>query len=153
MSFLPLAASLTAGAIWGTLAAAILFVCFVAAVVGAFALPEGADGRRSFMAVGTAGALATVVVWLWAMWPLKYDYHHWVEKSGRVEKISNRLVSGGEGVVNQRFVVVLHGQPYGIDDTRAALLHVGDPVHLRCKKEHQFFQPYAADGWACRWGV
>jgi hypothetical protein len=37
---------------------------------------------------------------------------------------------------------------YGIDDTRASLLHVGDPVHLRCKKEHQFFQPYAADGWA-----
>jgi hypothetical protein len=89
------------------------------------------------------------------MWPLKYEYHHYVSKSGTVEKISNRFISNGDNGTSQRFVVKMVGDPaaYSIDDTRASLLTVGAEIGIKCKKEHQFFQPYEQNGWACRWGA
>lgn len=92
---------------------------------------------------------------LFFMWPLKYNYHHWVEVRGKVTDVNNRLLTTGSGDdrnISQRFVFVIDGRPYGVDDTRATLVKKGETVSLRCKKEHQWQQPYAADGWACRWG-
>jgi hypothetical protein len=90
-------------------------------------------------------------IWLWASWPLKYEYHHWVDKQGIVQAVGHRLISNGDSGINDRYVFRISGQPYGVDDTRASLTKVGDKVHLRCKKEHQFFQHFSDDGWACRW--
>jgi hypothetical protein len=101
-----------------------------------------------------ACAVVTGFIVAIAMWPYKYEYHHYVTKSGNIEQISKRIISDGDGGISERYVVKLYGDPfpYGIDDTRASLLKVGDHLAIKCKKEHQFFQPYNQNGWACRWG-
>jgi hypothetical protein len=100
-------------------------------------------------------ALVVGAITLWAMWPLKYEYHHYVSKRGTVETISKRIISGGNGRISERVIVKMQDDPfpYGVDDTRAVLLKTGDPVAIKCKREHQFFQPYEQNGWACRWGA
>jgi len=145
-----IADTLSMGAVIGAATAVIcLAICAALIYVG---LRMEYDGAIPFWG-GVIAAVATIVVTIFAFWPFKHDYHYWVPKEGRVEKISNRFIKDGDSGVSQRFVVVLNGKPYGIDDTRASLLKVGDQVRLRCKKEHQFMQPYDADGWACRWGT
>lgn len=100
---------------------------------------------------GLVVAIASFGVWLFASWPLAYEYHHWVPVQGKVEQVSKRLKSCGDGCVEQRYVVIVHGKPYGIDDTRAALLHEGDSVSIRCKKEYEYGVSRGAHGWACKW--
>lgn len=51
--------------------------------------------------------------------------------------------------MSTRYVVVIEGQPYGVDDTRAALLKVGDSVSLLCTKE--FVWGSNNNGYACNW--
>jgi hypothetical protein len=86
-----------------------------------------------------------------AMWPWKHDYHFWIPVEGNVEKISKRLVPAGDNGMQERFVVVIDGQPYGVNDTRAALLEVGDHLSIKCKKEFEWGTPAEAHGWGCRW--
>lgn len=144
-----IADAVTAGFIVGILT--LMVFALIGLVVAGFL--ASVDVKSSWITTGLVLYLLLCGgVWLIATWPLNYDYHHWVNKEGKVTRISNRLVSGGEGIVNQRFVVQVGATQYGIDDTRAATLKVGDHVRLRCKKEHQFQQPLESDGWACRWG-
>jgi hypothetical protein len=96
-------------------------------------------------------ALLCVGAWLLFSWPLSYEYHHWIPVKGSVTQTNKRLNSCGDGCVEQRFVAVINGQPYGIDDTRASLLKPGDKVSLRCKKEYVYGTPRGSHGWACNW--
>jgi hypothetical protein len=82
------------------------------------------------------------------MYPYNSEYHQWRTVHGRVQKVSSRLI-GGDGSVSQRFVVQIDGQPFGVDDTRASLLVVGDTVTLKCVREWQYA---ASSGWGCNWG-
>jgi hypothetical protein len=132
----------------------VLLVVFLLVGIGcaAFGMLVDNDYRTPWVVSGLVIMLVTIGFWLWASWPLKYDYHHWVDIRGRVERISSRFISAGDnGGTNQRFVFVINGRAYGVDDTRASLARVGGMVHIRCKKEHQFFQNYSDDGWACGW--
>jgi hypothetical protein len=124
------------------------------AVVGALFMRSRDTRRMGFWNIFAALVCAVLVflIWLAANWPLKYEYHHYVEKTGVVSNIGNRMVSGGEGIVNQRYVFVINGYPYGVDDTRASLAKKGDTVTLYCKKEHEFGQQFQNDGYGCRWG-
>jgi hypothetical protein len=107
------------------------------------------DARLTFWGAIAVIALTVVITGI-AMWPWQSDYHFWKPINGRVEKISSRFVSAGDkGGTNQRFVVVVNGQPYGVDDTRASLLKVGDIVHLKCKRE--FVWGSGSNGWGCNW--
>lgn len=109
-------------------------------------LLSGKAGRRW----GVGIAVVAVVVTAFAMWPWGHDYHFWKPIDGRVDKISSRFISAGDkGGTNQRFVVVVGGRPYGVDDTRASLLKVGDTVHLKCKRE--FVWGSGDNGWGCNW--
>jgi hypothetical protein len=47
-------------------------------------------------------------------------------------------------------VFKINGQQYGVDDTRAALVKVGDTVNLNCTK--QFVFGSTNNGYACNWG-
>ena len=94
--------------------------------------------------------VATLVIavgLLVGMYPYSSEYHQWRDVSGTAESIDKRLVSAGEGM-SERFVITIDGQPFGVDDTRAAAANEGDTVNLRCKKEWQYA---ASDGWGCRW--
>lgn len=114
---------------------------------------DRSDGRMFFWIV----LIVTILIGgltFGATYPFKYEYHHWVDKKGIVEAVSSRLISAGDsGGSNQRFVVVVNGEPLGVDDTRASLIKVGDSVFLKCKKEYEFGTSLAANGWACKWGA
>lgn len=81
------------------------------------------------------------------MWPYDSEFHQWRDVTGTIERVESRQVVHGEGM-SERFVFVIDGQPFGVDDTRAAVAEKGDTVDLRCKREWE----YAANsGWGCRW--
>jgi hypothetical protein len=89
-----------------------------------------------------------------AYWPLKAEYHQYRSVSGTVAKISSRLIAndnGDRGGTSQKFVVVLTSgpQPYGVNDTRAALIKPGDTIHLKCKRTYEYGSDNA--GYDCKW--
>lgn len=144
----------------GTIAGLVALVIFLLAAAGSVAL--GIYERRArhdypifppgfLIGGGIALALITVGCWWWSMaFTLSGDYHSWNVKEGEVEKVAKRIVSADDGI-SERYVVTIDGQPYGVDDTRAALVEVGDQVSLRCKKDYQWGVPREAHGWSCRW--
>lgn len=93
-------------------------------------------------------ALISAICTVCLSFPYNSEYHQWRPVSGTVQQVSSRLVGSGK-TVNQRFVVLINGQPFGVDDTRASLLKPGDHVDLVCKKEWQYA---AKSGWGCNWG-
>ena len=103
-----------------------------------------------FFGVGSllaATALAICTASPLGMWPYDSEYHQWRDVTGTVERAESRQVRDGDGM-SERYVLVIDGHPFAVDDTRAAVADEGDVVSLRCKREWQ----YAAEsGWACRW--
>jgi hypothetical protein len=150
-----MADAVTGGFIGGTIAAVVLALCAVAAlVVGLLIRRDGQGGDGGFIFGGLAVLVVVSVAWVWASWPLAYDYHHWVDKRVTVTEVSSRLLSDGDHGISQKFVVRdPSGVFYGIQDTRAALIHKGDTVHLRCKKAYQYGVSRASHGWDCRWAA
>lgn len=105
--------------------------------------------HRLFGFICTGAAVIVALVSLAGYWPYKHDYHFWVPVQGKVENVSKRLVSDGDKGMQERYVVTIDGQPYGIDDTRASLVKKGDTLSIACKKEYQWGS--RDHGWGCRW--
>lgn len=101
----------------------------------------------SGVAIAVVGGLIVAGGFVFAMWPFNSQFHQWRSVHGTVQQISSRLIASDKSM-SQRYVVVIDGQQFGIDDTRASLLHKGDQVSLKCKREYQF---QSVSGWACRW--
>ena len=80
-------------------------------------------------------------------WNSDYLYLHNI--SGTVQQVASRQISDGK-TMSTRYVFQINGQPYGVDDTRAALAKPGDHVTLNCTKE--FVYGSTDNGWACNWG-
>lgn len=79
------------------------------------------------------------------------DYLFYNHVEGTVTQIASRQISDGSHGMSTRYVVTLQdGQPYAIDDARAALLKDGDHVSLMCTKEFQWGS--TNNGYACNWG-
>lgn len=129
------------------IAGIILIICIVFCI--GFAVSKPYDWKIGFSIAAVVGIFTVIITGL-IMWPWKHDYHFYVPVSGKVEQTNSRLISNGDKGVSQRFVVVINGKPYGVDDTRASLLKEGDFVKLRCKKEFDFGS--SDQGWACKWG-
>lgn len=134
--------------LWLGLPIAGIIVVICIAVCCAFALTKPYDWGLGFTISAVIG-IATILGTGFAMWPWKHDYHYYVPVSGKVTQTNSRFISTDSGV-SQRYVVVINGQPYGVDDTRASLLKEGDFVKLRCKKEFDWGS--SDQGWACKWG-
>lgn len=84
-----------------------------------------------------------------ATWfPFDMSFHRWYRVDGPVTEIANRQIAQDGGGMSTRYVFRINGAPYGVDDTRAALVKVGDTVHLKCKKEYVW---NSVSGWACNW--
>lgn len=83
-----------------------------------------------------------------AAFPWSTEYHKYFHVQGEVEQVSSRLIPADKGV-QQRFVVVVGGKPYGVDDTRASLVKPGQSIDLWCSKDWQYI---GEPGWACDWG-
>jgi hypothetical protein len=80
-------------------------------------------------------------------WNSDYMAYHTV--SGKVDQVASRQIADGKGM-SQRYVFTIAGQPYGVDDTRAALVKPGDAVTLNCTRE--FVWGSTNNGYACNWG-
>lgn len=142
--------ALTGGMLGGTIAAVIIaLICLVVIVAGFFMRYDG------FPAIvgGAICLLITAGIWLWASWPLAYDYHHWVDKKVTVTEVAKRQVSSDSGFYEKFVVKDDTGAYYGIDDTRAALVKPGETLKLRCKKAYQFGIDRSSHGWDCRWAA
>ena len=94
-----------------------------------------------------AVAIAALTASPLGMYPYDSEYHQWRDVTGTVERVESRQIADGDGM-SERYVFVIDGQPFSVDDTRAAVANKGDTVSLRCKREWQYA---AASGWACRW--
>ena len=77
------------------------------------------------------------------------DYMAYKPVSGQVEQVASRQIASGKAM-ETRYVFQINGQPYGVDDTRAALVKTGDTVNLNCVKE--FVWGSTNNGYACNWG-
>jgi hypothetical protein len=142
----------------GTIAGLIALLVFLAGCVALVLLGRGLLGSyddnigKAMIDAGIVLVPVTLACWWWGMaFTLSDDYHSWNVKAGKVERVSKRLVSDGDQGMQERFVVVIAGTPYGVDDTRASLVKEGDVISLRCKKEYQWGVPRSAQGWGCRW--
>lgn len=143
-------ATVTGGTIIGVVVLAVLLLACLGGLI--YALFAAREGRWFGVALAVLCALVCIGAWWWGMaFTLSGDYHAWNVKEGRVEAISKRLVPAGDKSMQERFVLKIDGEPYGVDDTRAALAKVGDEVSLRCKKDWQWGIPREAHGWGCRW--
>lgn len=132
-------------------------ICAVALVIiGAWAVRAArtADGFdvaplrwSGFGCIATAALVAIGLASPLGMYPYDSEFHQWREVTGTVDRIDSRLVADSEGM-SERYIFVIDGHKFGVDDTRAAAASKGDTVTLRCKREWQ----YAANsGWGCRW--
>lgn len=81
-------------------------------------------------------------------YPYKAEYHQWRPQSGVVAEINKRLVASGDGM-SEKIVIVYKGSSteYGCEDTRCALVKVGDSVDLKCKRSWQYA---SVSGYNCR---
>lgn len=139
-------APLTGGAIAGTIIAVILLVICLVFTVGGFATGETGFG------VGALTAAAAVVgAWVLFMWPLAYEYHHWIPTNGKVAAVSKRIVSDGDSIQEKYVLKFKDGRIRAVTDSAAGVLKVGDTVRLRCKKSYDFGVPRSAHGWDCKW--
>lgn len=140
----------TVGLLVGLPVTIILLICCLIAYVVFRSSRSSYDKQNAWYAL-LAAAVVLLIAGI-AFWPWKHDYHFYVDKQGRVEHIGSRFLTDSDGNRNQRYVLNINGQPYGVDDTRAASVNVGDEVLIRCRKDHQWFNPLESDGYVCRWG-
>lgn len=93
------------------------------------------------------GLVIAGIIFVASWFPFDMTYHHWYRVEGQVESIGMRNIRDGDGM-SQRYVFVIGGQPWGVDDTRASVTKTGDFVKLKCKKEWVY---QSKSGWACNW--
>lgn len=142
---------ITFGFLFGTIVAAIIVLALIV-----FAIILTKANRFDRYVGGVLGAALVVAgIWLAASWPLKYDYHHWVETSGVVKSVGTRLVTTGSGDskgIGQKYVFRFEdGRLRAVNDTAAAVVKEGDVVKLRCKRAFEFGVPQSSNGWDCKW--
>jgi hypothetical protein len=136
---------LTSGTIIRIVLLAIAALCLLLAIA-AFVVDEPMGGI-SLLAVAVVLALFPLVGWALVGFNGEYMAYHPV--SGKVDQIASRQIADGKGM-SQRYVFTIGGQPYGVDDTRAALVKPGDTVSLNCVRE--FVWGSTNNGYACNWG-
>lgn len=132
-------------------AGVMVLVALGCAVVIIAGLLDSTGEGLFFAACGFGTFVVAAVIYVACMWPFKYDYHHWVDKGGVVTDVSKRLVPAGDSGMQEKFVFTINGKPYGVTDTRAALVKRGDKVKIRCKKAYEWGTSYDAHGWDCKW--
>lgn len=131
--------------VWGIILIALGVGLFLVAS-NRFDLSSG--DRRGLLWILNFLFIGTVIFGSVVYWPFDAQYHRYWKVTGTVDNIGSRQISDGKSM-SQRYVLDIGGQPFGVDDTRASLVKVGDKVTLLCKKEWQYS---AKSGWACNWG-
>jgi len=149
-----IAATPTLGILIGIPAAALLFLAGLVLFFYAWTRQgEGDSYDADFSTIMKWGAFAwciiVLVVSAFAFWPYEWQYHSYAEKGGEVSDVSKRLVSAGENSMQEKIVMTIDGEQYGVLDTRAALVKPGDHVSIACKRVYEWGS--SNHGWDCKW--
>lgn len=143
---------MTAGTIATIIAVPLILLClslffWVGRRWGAVADEYDAPFAAVIQGASAGLILVTLVGTWWGMYPWKAEYHNWTPVSGTVATIDSRLV-GRDQSTDQKFVVTFTGsaQQYGVTDTRAASVRVGDSLDLTCVRQ---WQQAGTDGYDC----
>lgn len=148
---------MSAGTIWTIIIVGIILLVLAVATLffTAVTIKGDSEDRREGpkWILGCLVAIVAVIgATIYGMWPLSHEYHYWIPKAGTVNSLDSRLVpSGSDGTsIETKFVVSFVEDPtrqqYGVLDTRAAGLKVGDRLTITCKREWQFS---GTDGYDC----
>lgn len=144
--------SLSLGVLIGLPVAGLFILLSLGAIaLGVFGIQRGEPDRLPLIAGGVGALLVTLAVTAFTMYPFSAEYHQWRQHTGTVSVISSRLLSAGDGKsTEQKFVVRFAGsaQEYGVNDTRAAAVKVGDQLTITCKRAWQFS---GTDGYDCNY--
>jgi membrane protein implicated in regulation of membrane protease activity len=100
--------------------------------------------------MGWFGIVAIVIVSVAvaaASYPWKPEYHQFRTVQGPVQEVGKRLIAEDKSM-SERYVLKINGQAYGVDDTRASLVKVGDTVTISCRRDWQYA---STSGYVCRW--
>lgn len=130
---------------WISLIVAILLLAFFC-----LGMKYGDDGEGRFFAAILAVAC---IFWIFLPWGIFVtggtDYHKYKPKTGVVAELGKRMVSKDKGM-EEKIVIRFKDDPqeYGVSDTRAGLLKVGDTATVKCKRSYQFA---SESGYDCRW--
>lgn len=97
----------------------------------------------------TALVMAVLMAAPTGYYPYKAEYHQWQPRSGVVAQVSKRLVGNGDSGMSEKIVVRYKddGGEFGCEDTRCALVEVGDTLDLKCKRAWQYA---SVSGYDCR---
>jgi len=125
--------------------AILLMLAGVIAVVACFITADDLADVGVIIGIGT---LIFAAFMGFGYWPFMGDYHRLQPATGTVKVVDTRFLAASSYVV----VTYDTGLMVRCDDSRCATVREGETLKLLCTKEHQFGSPYAADGWACRWG-
>lgn len=145
----------TLGVLIGLPAAALILVASVAGLAyghrwrkAGYSFPDFRDEMWPLMVVGCPIVAAlTLIVTAAALFPYEVQYHQFRDVSGVVTDVGHRQIADGKGM-SERYVFVIDGARYGVDDTRASLVKIGDRVELSCIKTWEWA---ATPGDVCRW--
>jgi hypothetical protein len=128
-----------------------LALVFLVLTVLAFWVARGDGDAGDFRFFGALCAVITLVIVggsLYGYYPFKEDFHRYYKVHGTVQEVGHRQISNGDSGMSERYVLKINNTPFGVDDTRASLVKVGDTVDLKCKREYVFA---SVSGWACHW--
>ena len=133
----------TLGVLIGLPAVILILAGLITGIVWAKRVGDAAE----FVVMCSAAMIVTLLIAAVAFFPYKAEYHQWRSVDGAVTAINKRLISQDKGMA-ERYVFTVNGHPYGVDDTRAATVKVGDTVNLMCVREWQYA---SVSGYVCRW--
>lgn len=140
-------APLTGGSIVWTIVAGILALCGIVCIIGGVI-----EQHLGALLSGIAWTLCVIGLYVWTMWPLSYDYHHWIPTEGTVVRVDKRIVSTGDNSISEKYVMTFEdGRVRALNDTIGGTLREGSTAVMRCKKAYDFGVPRESHGWDCKW--
>lgn len=111
---------------------------------------ERADPSGWWIITCVVGLFTLVAIVLPAVlyFPYGAQYHRFVPKAGVVKQITTRFVGGDQSTDQVFGITYANGNVYSCGDTRCSAVHVGDTLHLSCKRDWQYS---ASPGWTCNY--
>lgn len=101
-------------------------------------------GRLGY-SVSAAGMLIVTGLfiggYIWGMYPDDFAHHHYQRYSGVVATTNSRILGDGNGGADQKFVVTFTAapnEPFGVLDTRAAVVRPGQTLTIDCVQQWQY---------------
>jgi hypothetical protein len=140
--------------IWLAITIILAVICWgVAVAAGVVALRSKGEHGVGVGIIAVICALVIGAIGTWVSLPWSGQYHRFVPEAGVVAKTGSRFLASDTsgGGSTQKYVITFRdGRSYGVLDTRAANVEVGDRATFMCERVFQLNAP--SEGYDCNWG-